>query len=164
MPGTDAWATCPGGMQRRLQLAAALVHEPELLFLDEPTAGIDPILRQTIWSELEGLRDAGRTLVVTTQYVGEAERCDDVALIAEGRLVAYAPPEDLRRQAFGGELLEVETETVVDAAVLAQDDLVHDVVQVGPSHLAPHDVGRGIGDAGHHRDRRAGRRQRSRHP
>ena len=131
-----------GGMQRRLQLAAALVHEPDLLFLDEPTAGIDPILRQTIWTELESLRDAGRTLVVTTQYVGEAERCDDVALIAEGRLVAYAPPEDLRRQAFGGELLEVETEGVVDAAMMVQDELVHDVVQVGPRtvHLTTSDA------------------------
>ena len=131
-----------GGMQRRLQLAAALVHEPDLLFLDEPTAGIDPILRQTIWTELEGLRDAGRTLIVTTQYVGEAERCDDVALIAAGRLIAYAPPEDLRRQAFGGELLEVETEAVVDATVLGQDELVHDVVQVGPRtmHLTTSDA------------------------
>ena len=124
-----------GGMQRRLQLAAALVHEPDLLFLDEPTAGIDPLLRQAIWTELEGLRDAGRTLIVTTQYVGEAEQCDDVALIAEGRLVAFAPPDDLRRAAYGGEIVEVETDGIVDAAQLVEDDQVHDVVQVGPRTL-----------------------------
>ncbi len=124
-----------GGMQRRLQLAAALVHEPDLLFLDEPTAGIDPLLRQAIWTELERLRDAGRTLIVTTQYVGEAEQCDDVALIAEGRLLAFATPDDLRRAAYGGEIVEVETDGIVDAAQLVEDDQVHDVVQVGPRTL-----------------------------
>jgi ABC-2 type transport system ATP-binding protein len=124
-----------GGMQRRLQLAASLVHEPDLLFLDEPTAGIDPLLRQAIWTELEGLRDSGRTLIVTTQYVGEAEQCDDVALIAEGRLVAFAPPDELRRAAYGGEIVEVETSGIIDASRLAESEHVHDVIQVGPRTL-----------------------------
>ena len=79
-----------GGMQRRLELASALVHDPDLLFLDEPTAGIDPILRATVWEELHRLRDDGRTLLVTTQYVNEAEECDTVALISDGRLIALA--------------------------------------------------------------------------
>ena len=73
-----------GGMQRRLELACALVHDPILLFLDEPTAGIDPLLRATIWGELHRLRDAGATLLITTQYVNEAEECDQVALIVRG--------------------------------------------------------------------------------
>ncbi len=103
-----------GGMRRRLQLACALVHDPDLVFLDEPTAGIDPLVRQAIWQELHRLRDAGRTLVITTQYVPEAEECDTVALIADGRLIAFAPPETLRRQAFGGQFLELETSTEVD--------------------------------------------------
>jgi ABC-2 type transport system ATP-binding protein len=98
-----------GGMQRRLELACALVHEPVLLLLDEPTAGIDPILRKVVWEELSRLRDAGRTLLVTTQYVAEAEQCDAVALIAGGRLVALGTPEALRRHASGGDLIEVET-------------------------------------------------------
>jgi ABC-2 type transport system ATP-binding protein len=98
-----------GGMQRRLELAAALVHEPVLLFLDEPTAGIDPLLRVTIWEELRRLRDAGRTLVVTTQYVGEAEECDLVALVAEGRLVALDTPTALRACVAGGEIVEIVT-------------------------------------------------------
>jgi len=96
-----------GGMQRRLALAATLVHQPELLFLDEPTAGIDPILRKKVWDRLIELRDAGRTLFVTTQYVGEAAYCDMVGVLAEGRLVAIDTPEGLRREAFGGELLDV---------------------------------------------------------
>jgi ABC-2 type transport system ATP-binding protein len=64
-----------GGMQRRLALASALIHDPEIIFVDEPTAGIDPVLREKIWDEFRRLRDAGRTLFVTTQYVGESEFC-----------------------------------------------------------------------------------------
>ena len=107
-----------GGMQRRLELASALVHEPALLLLDEPTAGIDPILRQTIWDELARLKADGRTLLVTTQYVGEAESCDAVALIAGGRLIALGPPEELRRGAAGGDVIEGETDAPFDPAVL----------------------------------------------
>ena len=96
-----------GGMQRRLQLAAAIVHEPELLFVDEPTANLDPILRRRFWEEFRSLREDGRTLFVTTQYVGEAELCDRVGLLADGRIVAAGTPEELRRQAFGGENIEL---------------------------------------------------------
>jgi ABC-2 type transport system ATP-binding protein len=94
-----------GGMQRRLELACALVHNPSLLFLDEPTAGIDPLLRGRIWEELHRLRDEGRTLIVTTQYVNEAESCDTVALISGGRLIALSTPEELRRSAIGGDVI-----------------------------------------------------------
>ncbi len=107
-----------GGMQRRLELACALVHEPAILFLDEPTAGVDPILRERIWGELHRLRDAGRTLLVTTQYLGEAEECDAVALIAEGRLIAHATPDEMRKEAMGGELIDVDAGERVDLAVL----------------------------------------------
>jgi len=107
-----------GGMQRRLELACALVHDPTLLILDEPTAGIDPLLRVTIWEELHRLRDTGRTLLVTTQYVHEAEECDQVALIAHGRLIALAPPDELRRSATGGDVIEVETTDLFDGSKL----------------------------------------------
>ena len=124
-----------GGMRRRLQLACALVHDPELVFLDEPTAGIDPLVRQSIWRELHRLREAGRTLLITTQYVPEAEECDAVALIAEGRLIAFASPEELRRRAFGGQLLEVETSDPVDADRLQTDVAVDEVRRIGPRRL-----------------------------
>jgi ABC-2 type transport system ATP-binding protein len=107
-----------GGMQRRLELACALVHGPSLLILDEPTAGIDPLLRVTVWEELHRLRDAGQTLLVTTQYVHEAEECDRVALIAHGRLIALAPPDELRRSATGGDVIEVETTDLFDGSNL----------------------------------------------
>ena len=96
-----------GGMQRRLQLAAAVVHEPELLFVDEPTANLDPILRRRFWEEFRRLREEGRTLFVTTQYVGEAELCDRVGLLSGGTLVAVGPPDELRRRAFDGEFIQL---------------------------------------------------------
>ena len=91
-----------GGMKRRVALACALVGDAELLFLDEPTTGIDPILRESIWAELGRRRDRGRTILVTTQYVSEAEECDYVALLAEGRLIALGTPDELRARANGG--------------------------------------------------------------
>lgn len=100
-------ANISGGMQRRLQLAAALVHEPELLFVDEPTANLDPILRRRFWEEFRQLREGGRTLFVTTQYVGEAEHCDRVGLLSGGALVAVGTPDELRRRAFDGEIIQL---------------------------------------------------------
>lgn len=90
-----------GGMQRRLQLAATLLHQPELLIIDEPTAGIDPILRARFWDHFRRLRNEGRTLLISTQYVTEAEYCDRVLLMRDGRLVAAGSPAELRDQAFG---------------------------------------------------------------
>ena len=124
-----------GGMQRRLELACALVHDPAVLFLDEPTAGLDPLLRRTIWTELHRLRDSGRTIVLTTQYVGEAEECDAVALISEGHLVALARPHDLRRSAMGGDMLEIETASLIDGGTLADLPLVRAVDQRSGRHL-----------------------------
>jgi ABC-2 type transport system ATP-binding protein len=124
-----------GGMQRRLELACALVHEPTLIILDEPTAGIDPLLRGSIWDELHRLRDAGQTLLVTTQHISEAEECDTVALIVGGRIVALATPDELRRQATLGDLIDVETTTMFDGSTLARIRGVVDVRQDGPRHL-----------------------------
>ncbi|HBY95898.1 MAG TPA: ABC transporter ATP-binding protein [Chloroflexi bacterium] len=97
------------GMQRRLSLAATLVHNPELIFLDEPTAGIDPVLRRKFWDHFKELQDEGRTLFVTTQYVGEAAYCDLVGVMAEGRLLMVDTPEGLRRRAFGGDVVDLRT-------------------------------------------------------
>jgi ABC-2 type transport system ATP-binding protein len=96
-----------GGMRRRLQLACALLHEPSVLFFDEPTAGIDPILRARFWEHFRMLRDQGCTLLVTTQYVTEAEYCDGVALMDEGEVVALGSPRELRRRALGGEVIDI---------------------------------------------------------
>ena len=124
-----------GGMQRRLELACALVHEPTLIILDEPTAGIDPLLRGSIWDELHRLRDSGQTLLVTTQHISEAEECDAVALIVGGRIVALAAPDELRRQATGGDLIDIETTTMFDGSSLKGTPGVVEVQQEGPRHL-----------------------------
>jgi ABC-2 type transport system ATP-binding protein len=124
-----------GGMQRRLELACALVHAPDVLFVDEPTAGIDPLLRQAIWDELRDLRDEGRTLVVTTQYVTEAENCDRVALIVDGELVALDEPANLRQMVFGGDVLQVDTTRAVDPEQLAGIQGVTNVRQTAPRQL-----------------------------
>lgn len=98
-----------GGMKRRLSLAATLTHTPDLLFLDEPTAGIDPVLRRKFWDHFAALKQNGHTLFVTTQYVGEATYCDLVGVMVEGRLVMLEAPGDLRRRAFGGEVVDLHT-------------------------------------------------------
>jgi ABC-2 type transport system ATP-binding protein len=124
-----------GGMQRRLELACALVHDPALLFLDEPTAGIDPLLRARVWEELHRLRKAGRTMLVTTQYVNEAESCDLVALISGGRLLALATPNELRREASGGDVIGIETAALFDGALLEELPFVRGVRQTGSRQL-----------------------------
>lgn len=103
-----------GGMQRRLSLAATLLHKPQLLFLDEPTTGIDPVLRQKFWDHFKTLQSQGCTIFLTTQYVGEAAYCDMIGLLSKGRLLMVDTPEGLRRRSFGGDLLELRTGTRVD--------------------------------------------------
>lgn len=99
-----------GGMKRRLMLASALLHDPDFIIADEPTAGIDPILRARIWENFRALRDQGKTLLVTTQYVGESAYCDQVAVMRRGRLVTVDTPTGLRRQAMGGEVIHLQVE------------------------------------------------------
>jgi ABC-2 type transport system ATP-binding protein len=138
-----------GGMKRRLELAAAMVHEPDLLILDEPTAGIDPLLRRTVWDELHRLRDRGVTALVTTQYLTEAEECDRVALMSEGRLIAFGTPDDLRREALGGEVVEVTMQGLFDVSTLRRAAGVKGVRQTGPRtfQLVVDDAGTATADA-----------------
>ena len=123
-----------GGMQRRLMLAGALLHGPDLLFADEPTAGIDPILRARIWDNFRELRDQGKTLLVTTQYVGEAAYCDRVALMRRGRLVTVDTPDGLRRQALDGEVIHIQ---LADGPVLEVMQFFEALPQVKRTERAP---------------------------
>ncbi|MBD8006499.1 ABC transporter ATP-binding protein [Bacillus norwichensis] len=87
-----------GGMKRRLSLAIALLHKPELLILDEPTVGIDPVLRRSVWEAFHQLKKEGKTLIVTTHVMDEAEKCDRLGLMREGRLIAVGTPEELKQE------------------------------------------------------------------
>jgi ABC-2 type transport system ATP-binding protein len=109
-----------GGMRRRLALAATLVHDPALLILDEPTAGIDPLLRRQIWDHLRVLGEQHRTVVVTTQHVDEAANCDVVVVLDEGRVIAVGRPEELRRRAIGGDAVVLRFAEAVDDRILTE--------------------------------------------
>lgn len=97
-----------GGMKRRLSLAIALIHNPSILILDEPTVGIDPELRQSIWQELVRLKSAERkTIIVTTHVMDEAEKCDRLAMVREGKILTSGTPEQLKNQYEAASLEEV---------------------------------------------------------
>jgi ABC-2 type transport system ATP-binding protein len=131
-----------GGMKRRLELAAALLHDPELVFADEPTTGIDPILRNKLWSYFRDFRDMGKTLFITTQYVGEANFCDVVGVMSTGRLLHVDSPANLYRQALGGEVVVISVEpSDIDETmeILNKDRRIHKIDKVkgepGSLHL-----------------------------
>ncbi len=106
-----------GGMKRRLDLAAALVHEPRVLFLDEPTTGLDPVSRKTIWEEVQTLNDEGTTVFLTTQYLEEADQlADNVGIIDSGRIVAEGTPESLKAEIGNPHVrLQLEEGSIVEA-------------------------------------------------
>lgn len=87
-----------GGMKRRLSLAIALMHEPEVLILDEPTVGIDPVLRKSIWDEFEHLSQKGTTILVTTHVMDEADKCHRLGMVRDGNLIAVGTPEALKQE------------------------------------------------------------------
>ncbi len=109
-----------GGMQRRLSLASALLHSPELIFLDEPTAGIDPVLRRKFWDHFQELKAQGNTLFITTQYVSEAAYCDYVGVMSDGHLLMVETPENLKRIGIGGEIIEVVFEELLSDSQIEQ--------------------------------------------
>lgn len=116
-----------GGQQRRVCVGAALINEPDLLFLDEPTTGIDPVGRRDVWVLLEDLVGQGTTVFLTTHYMGEAERlADRVALLDDGEIVEVGEPEELIREHGGDPVLVVEVDGVVEAPDLGFDTEVRD--------------------------------------
>ncbi len=99
-------STLSGGMRRRTSLAVALLHDPDLLLLDEPTVGVDPELRAAFWTYFRDLTRRGKTVVITTHYMEEAARCDRVALLHQGRLLAEGPPSAIKQRTRTGNLDE----------------------------------------------------------
>jgi ABC-2 type transport system ATP-binding protein len=106
--------TYSGGMKRRLDLASALVHAPEVLFLDEPTTGLDPASRLTIWDEIRRIQSGGATVFLTTQYLEEADKlCDRLAIIDGGTIVAEGTPQQLKAE-MGHDVISVSLESPAD--------------------------------------------------
>jgi ABC-2 type transport system ATP-binding protein len=96
-----------GGMRKRLSLAAALIHEPELLLLDEPTVGIDPVLRAQIWTDFAALQTAGTTIIVTTHVMDEVRRCKEAALLYDGHIIEHDTVDRLLAKTAGGNVEEL---------------------------------------------------------
>lgn len=156
---TSLVATLAGGWKQRLALGAAILHRPSILFLDEPTSGVDPSSRRRFWELIHTLGEEGVSVLVSTHYMDEAEYCHRIALINRGRLIALGTPEDLKRRSLGAELLSIEGEGiargidalkkatgVLDVAVFgsALHVLVDDAARVAPllvATLAAHGVG-----------------------
>lgn len=107
-----------GGLKQRLALACAVLHQPEVLFLDEPTAGVDPLSRRRFWELIGTLAERGVTVCVTTHYLDEAEHCHTLGLLYNGRLIALGSPQELREGMRAGEMLELECDQPIEALVL----------------------------------------------
>ena len=111
----------PGGFKQRLALTCAMLHEPEVIFLDEPTGGVDPIMRRTFWDLIRKLASEGTTVFVTTHYLDEAEYCNRIMLIHAGRIVAGGSPEELKQRYIKHPVMEVETPQVIEAMTALEE-------------------------------------------
>ena len=125
-------ATLAGGWKQRLALGAAILHRPAIVFLDEPTSGVDPSSRRRFWDLIHTLSEEGVSVLVSTHYMDEAEYCHRIALINRGRLIALGTPQELRQSSLGGELLALEGDRIGDAvAQLETAPGVQDVAMFG---------------------------------
>ena len=109
--------TLAGGWKQRLALGCALIHRPRIIFLDEPTSGVDPITRNNFWDIIKGLAKNGATIFVTTHYMDEAENCDRMTLIYKGTIIAMGTPEEMKTKFMKSEVIQIvapEAEELID--------------------------------------------------
>lgn len=135
--------TLPGGWKQRLALGCAVLHRPPIIFLDEPTSGVDPISRRQFWDLIHQMAQEGVTIFVTTHYMEEAEYCNRLALIFRGRIVALGTPTELKRDSMKGELLLVECDPLGSAveALQSAPDVIDAAVFGDALHLVVADAG-----------------------
>jgi ABC-2 type transport system ATP-binding protein len=112
----------PGGIKQRLALGTAVIHEPKIVFLDEPTSGVDPISRRNFWDLINSLSEGGTTVLVTTHYLDEAEFCNDIILINAGKLVAQGNSKALKTNYIKNSILEIESERTVDSLEILEKE------------------------------------------
>ncbi len=120
--------TLPGGFKQRLALGCAILHEPPILFLDEPTSGVDPISRRNFWNLIYEMSRAGTTIFVTTHYMDEADYCDRLALIYRGRIIAEGTPNELKQEYMKRDVLEIEVDRVVDAMEVIEKNKIETAI------------------------------------
>ncbi len=112
----------PGGIKQRLALGTAVIHEPKIVFLDEPTSGVDPVSRRNFWDLINDLSAAGTTVLVTTHYLDEAEFCNDIILINAGKLVAQGNSKELKTNYIKNPILEIETDRTIDSLEILEKE------------------------------------------
>ena len=114
----------PGGIKQRLALGTAVIHRPDIVFLDEPTSGVDPISRRSFWDLINSLSSDGTTVLVTTHYLEEAEYCNNIILIDAGKLIAEGNPKKLKTDYIKHKIIEIECERPVDAMELLKNEAI----------------------------------------
>jgi len=115
-------SSLPGGIKQRLALGTAVIHEPKIVFLDEPTSGVDPVSRRNFWDLINDLSAGGTTVLVTTHYLDEAEFCNDIILINAGKLVAQGNSKELKTNYIKNPILEIETDKTVDSLEILEKE------------------------------------------
>jgi len=141
-------SSLPGGIKQRLALGTAVIHEPKIVFLDEPTSGVDPLSRRNFWDLINALSEGGTTVLVTTHYLEEAEFCNNIILINAGKLIAQGKPKELKTNYIKNTILEIESDRVVDSLdILEKEKWVGETSIFGNSiHLILNDENKGEWD------------------
>ena len=128
-------ASLPGGIKQRLALGTAVIHKPEIVFLDEPTSGVDPISRRNFWELINDLSNEGTTVFVTTHYLEEAEYCNNIILINAGKITAEGSSEELKKNYIKNPIFEIECDRVVDAMNLLSTQSFIDEISIFGNNL-----------------------------
>ncbi len=131
-------ASLPGGVKQELALTAAMLHDPQIIFLDEPTAGVAPASRARFWALIRKITGLGKTVIVTTHYMDEAEQCGRIALMRTGKLIALGSPEELKASAFPGPMAELDFNGPAPAGFLKELEKAPGLLELSPHGMRWH--------------------------
>ncbi len=131
-------AALPGGIKQELALAAAMLHDPQIVFLDEPTSGVAPASRARFWDLIRRITGLGKTVIVTTHYMDEAEQCGRIALMRTGRLIALGSPDELKASAFPGPMAELDFNGPAPKAFIAGLEKARGLLELSPHGMRWH--------------------------
>ncbi|MBI5743747.1 MAG: ABC transporter ATP-binding protein [Elusimicrobia bacterium] len=131
-------ASLPGGIKQELALCAAMLHDPEIIFLDEPTSGVSPASRARFWALIRKVTALGKTVIVTTHYMDEAEQCGRIALMRTGRLIALGSPDELKASAFPGPMAELDFKGPAPAEFLEGLEKAPGLLELSPHGMRWH--------------------------
>jgi len=128
-------SSLPGGIKQRLALGTAVIHRPQIVFLDEPTSGVDPISRRSFWELINFLSEQGTTVFVTTHYLEEAEFCNNLMLIDSGKIIAGGTPKELKTNYLSESIFEIESDNVVTALEVLENETFSDEASIFGNHI-----------------------------